>query len=364
MIIGLHTKIKINTDSVQTEFIVGSDLLGNLHNIIQDCDKYSRFLILIDKNVYKLYGKKIIKSLDKTGKPIVISIVPSGEKSKDLNNLEKFVKPFFRKIVDRKSCLLAIGGGVTTDIGGFIASILLRGIDCIYIPTTILSQIDAAIGGKTGVNFRIDNQTMYKNMIGTFRQPKMVISDVNVLVTLPKSEIRSGLGEMIKYWVGWGKPGIEKIIKFDNILKNKISLIDIIIQCQKIKVETVVIDPLDTKNVRVKLNLGHTIGHTIESVKNNLSHGECVALGIVIAAKISESLKLLNGAEYEEILDKIKKSGLPTKVYRLNTTKVLKIMTFDKKSGDFVLIKKIGQLIIKNDIDRKTIISALKEISI
>lgn len=364
MIIGFNTKININTETTLTEFIVGSDLLSNLHKVIPNCEEYSNILILIDKNVHSLYGKKIIKSLDKTGRPIVISIIPSGEKSKDLNKIGKFVKPFFKKRVDRKSCLLAIGGGVTTDIGGFIASILLRGIDCICIPTTILGQIDAAIGGKTGVDLWIDKQTMYKNMIGTIRQPKMVISDIDTLATLPDCEVRSGLGEMIKYWVGWGKPRIEKIIKLNKNLKNKVSLMDLISQCQKIKIESVVMDPLDTKNVRIKLNLGHTIGHAIESNMKNLSHGECVALGIVVAVKISVLQKLLSEAESEEILERIIKVQLPTKINKLNITKVLKIMAFDKKGGDFVLIKKIGQLIIKNDIDRKTVISALKQICI
>ncbi len=360
MIIGLHTNIKINTETQQTEYICGSNLLPNLHKVITNISAYSNILLLIDKNVNNLYGKKIIKSLQNSGKQIVRSIVPSDEKSKNLNNIVKFIKPFFKKGINRKSCLIAIGGGVITDIGGFISSILLRGIDCIYIPTTLLGQIDAAIGGKTGVDLWISKRAMYKNMIGTFKQPNMVISDVDILSSLPVREIRSGLGEMIKYWVGWGKPDIKKIIIFNKLLKNKIKLIDLISQCQKIKIESVIMDPLDSKNIRAKLNLGHTIGHAIESTKIDLSHGECVALGIAAAAKISLSEKLLSDKEYEDILNNIITAGLPIKVDNLNIDKVLKIMAFDKKNGDFVLIKKIGQLIIKSGIDKKTVISALK----
>lgn len=364
MIIGLHTKIKINTEIQQTEYICGSNLLSSLHKIIENIGDYSNILLLIDKNVNNLYGRKIIKSLQYSGKQIVVSPVPSGEKYKNLNFISKFITPFFQKGISRRSCLIAVGGGVTTDLGGFIASILLRGIECVYIPTTLLGQIDAAIGGKTGVDFWMSKNKMYKNMIGTFQQPKTVISDTDFLNSLPIREIRTGIGEMIKYFIGWGRPDIKKIVNFNKILKSKINLTDLISQCQKIKIEMVLMDPLDQKNIRAKLNLGHTVGHAIESVKKDLSHGECVALGIAAAAKISLTEKILNDIEYKKILKSILDAGLPVQVKNLNIAKVLKIMDFDKKGGNFILIKNIGNLVIKSGIDQKTVISALREINL
>ena len=135
----------------------------------------------------------MIASLENLGKPIVISIIPPGEKEKSLTSISRIIKPFFQQGFDKNACLISLGGGVVTDLGGFLASIMLRGISCIHIPTTLLGQIDAAIGGKTGVDFWVLKKSMFKNMIGTFHQPRLVISDIDTLATLPQKEIFNGL---------------------------------------------------------------------------------------------------------------------------------------------------------------------------
>src|SRR3989338_4159006 len=192
----------VSPDEQVTNYIIGSDILGNLHELeqIKQLDAHN-FLLLTDSSVNKFYGEKTTQSLRKLGKPLVSSVIQPGEQAKSLNEIPKILQPFFSHGCNRSSVLIALGGGVITDLGGFIASILLRGIRLINIPTTLLAQIDASIGGKTGVDFWLDEKTMYKNMLGRIEQPRLVISDIDTLSSLPKREYISGLGEMIKYWV-------------------------------------------------------------------------------------------------------------------------------------------------------------------
>lgn len=202
MTIAHQLKTRFNLTQLQTDCIVGTDLLANLHKIPAVGKKnFSAFLILTDKTVFNLYGKLVSDSLSKLNKKVIFSVIKTGEKQKNIRALPGMVKPFFDQGFDRNACLVALGGGVITDIGGFLASILLRGIELINIPTTLVGQIDAAIGGKNGVNF-LSKSCMYKNMIGTFKQPSLVISDVDTLTTLPKKEILTSLGEIVKYWIG------------------------------------------------------------------------------------------------------------------------------------------------------------------
>lgn len=346
----------------KTNYLVGSGLLDNLHDIINKQGiNYSSFLILADKKVFEIIGETIISSLQKLGKPIIISQIESSEYIKEIDQITKIVKPYFHIGFDRNACLISLGGGVANDIGGFIASILLRGIDSIYIPTTLLSQVDAAIGGKTGVNF-VDKNMLYKNMLGSFYQPKLVISDTDTIKTLPEKELASGLGEVIKYWVGWGKPEINEISKIKNQKYKKI-LSKIIIECQKIKLEIIQKDPFETKGERQKLNLGHTIGHAIEGAANGkLSHGQAVSIGLAAAAKISLKMKIMNENIYKLIIRNITSLGLPTTATQIDIIDVLKALRLDKKGGSFVLIKDIGKLVTKVDVKSKIINKVLKEI--
>ena len=205
---------KIKTPVKSTVYISGDNLVENLHNIAElDLAGYGKFLILSDKNVYSVYGKKLINSLNKLGKELIISIINPGEKSKTLNLIPSVIAPFFAKGFGRNACMISLGGGVVTDIGGFLSSVLLRGIHSVHIPTSLLGQVDAAIGGKSGVDFWYES-SMYKNMIGKIEQPDAVITDISTLFSLPSPEIINGLGEILKYWVAFGIPDIKKIENF------------------------------------------------------------------------------------------------------------------------------------------------------
>ncbi|MBM3283266.1 3-dehydroquinate synthase [Candidatus Gottesmanbacteria bacterium] len=376
--------------SVQkTDHIIGVDLLGNLDQIIQLRDyEFSRFLILSDAHVFKLYGQIVVKALKKLGKPITISTIAAGENSKKIERVKQIVKPYFHNGLDRSSCLVSLGGGVVTDLGGFIASILLRGIPNINIPTTLLGQVDAAIGGKTGVDYWFSKMKMCKNMIGTFNQPNLVISDIETLKTLPEDEILNGLGEIIKYWIGWGSPSLRQLkLGANTFLKSKKNskssktpprwpasncvavsgtprmvkeLVKTISICQKIKIAIVQKDPFDQLGIRQKLNLGHTIGHALEGATNGmLSHGQAVAIGLAATARISLWKNLLKEKTYHLIINTIQEIGLPTNTSKeigsLLQANLFRTLRSDKKGGNFVLIKDIGKLKIGIPVEEEII---------
>ena len=364
-------KSQININSQTTGYIVGSELLANLHKIKEIKNRnYSSFLLLSDKNTYKLYGDSVKSSSQKLNKKVCVSLLPVGEKYKNLASLSALIQPYFKFGFNRNSCLLALGGGVITDIGGFLASILLRGIDSIFLPTSLLAQIDAAIGGKNGVNFETENGFMFKNMLGTIYQPSFVISDIDVLNSLPDREIQNGLAEMVKYWIGWGKPNPVQLEKFKHLEDNHMNsfrvkeIISTISECQKIKIGVVEKDPFELTGIRQKLNLGHTIGHAIEAAaRGKLKHGQCVAVGLVACAKISLYQGLLSQKDYQEIIEVIKKLEHHHIIFSsISRQKVLQAMELDKKGGTFVLIEKIGRLKTGVKVDKSLIKKVLKEI--
>lgn len=361
----VSTRIEISDQ--QTTYIVGYDLLDNLSDL--KCFKgqnAENFMLLTDNNLFKLYGKRVIVSLKKTGRGVLIAVVPAGEKSKSLATVESVCKTFLENKASRKSILLTLGGGVITDLGGFIGSILLRGIQVIHLPTTLLAQIDAAIGGKSAVDVNV-NGKMLKNMIGKIEQPFAVISDVSLLSTLPKKEVINGLGEMIKYWAGWGKPSKDLISSASWRIKNQnnTTLAEIVSECQRIKLDMIRRDPFDTLGIREKLNLGHTIGHAIEGEMNGqLSHGESVALGLVAASKISVRTGMLSIDKAEVIIKTVKALGLPVILKGADKEKIMDLIAFDKKNGAFVLMKDIGTLVSRCIVDKKIIREAISEVII
>lgn len=359
--------MKIKPNLQFTDYYIGSNLLANLHNLTAvNSRNYSKFLLLSDTTVFKLYGDKVISSLEKLGRKTVISLIIPGEKNKTLSAVSGIVKSYLEAGFDRNACLLALGGGVITDLGGFVASILLRGIDCVHLPTTLLGQIDAAIGGKNGVDFQLSENLLIKNMVGTIQQPSVVISDVDVLSSLPQKEISNGLGEMTKYWAGWGRLTISDLVKikdFKNI--SAVDLISIISMCQKIKTETVLRDPFEKLGIRHKLNLGHTVGHAIEGAANGrISHGQAVSMGLVAAAKLSVLKKLLTSTTCQMIISQLQTLGLPTKTRIVDKKKVLQALNLDKKGGTFVLLKDVGNIITGIKVEKALISKVITEVVI
>ncbi len=373
-----QTNTTITAVTQQTNYLLGEDLLAHLQQILKAAGKeYSSFLILADRKAYQLFGKTIVASIGKLNKPIVVSKILSSEQNKDLETIADIIRPYFQRGFDRRACLLAIGGGVITDLGGFIASVLLRGIDSVYIPTTLLAQVDAAIGGKTGVNFQNQGR-LYKNMVGTFKQPSLVISDIGTLKSLPERELASGMGEIVKYWVGWGKPDVSNLVHLRGELDMTPLvfwkyLMEIISVCQQIKLGVIKQDPFETRGLRQKLNLGHTIGHALEGAADGkLSHGQAVAIGLAAAAKISLRKNLCSKVTYLKIISLLQSLDLPTNfhvtMYRnmITKTKLLEsiksTLKLDKKGGSFVLIKDLGDIVSGKRVEPQLINQVLAEV--
>lgn len=288
-----------------------------------------RVLIVTDTGVPFEYAQKIA---DQSKSPIIITI-DQGEKSKSLKNYEKLLKTMLENSFIRTDCVVAVGGGVVGDLAGFCASSFMRGIDFYNIPTTVLSQVDSSIGGKTAVNL-----SGIKNIVGAFYQPKKVLIDISLLKTLDKRQISNGLSEAVKMAL----TSDEKLFQMFENEDIEENIEEIIIRSLKIKKDVVEKDEKE-HSIRRILNFGHTIGHALESFEklNGLYHGECVALGMI--PMCSEAVR-------ERLIRVLKKLNLPTKV-SLDKNAVYRAMIHDKKvdcDGIYIIrVGKIGEYIIK-----------------
>ena len=319
--------------------------------------------IITDSNVEKLYAEEVAKVVSGKCQKCVVYVFPAGEENKNLKTVQNAYEFLIQNQFDRKDLLIALGGGVVGDLTGFVAATYLRGVSFIQIPTTLLSQVDSSIGGKTGVDF-----DSYKNMVGAFYMPKLVYMNLNVLKTLEDRQYFSGMAEVLK--AGLIKDGAFYEWLIDNFVEIGDRELDIITEMVKrscvIKKNVVEKDPTE-QGERALLNLGHTIGHAIEKQMNfQYLHGECVALGIVCAAYISWKKQLLSMEEYYEIRDMFVPFQLPISTYKINPDKVLEYTQNDKKMEagkiKFVLLKKVGKAIIDTSVTKEEMMNAIKEI--
>ncbi|MCR5704095.1 MAG: 3-dehydroquinate synthase [Eubacterium sp.] len=313
-----------------------------------------RLCIVTETTVGPLYAEEIKKILEPLCKLVVIHTFEAGEAHKNLDTVQGIYETLIQNHFDRKDLLLALGGGVVGDITGFAAATYLRGIDFVQIPTTLLSQVDSSIGGKTGVDFQ-----QYKNMVGAFYMPKLVYMNINTLMSLPKREYLSGMGEIIKHglikdqkYFHWLKDHYEKIVNRDfDTLKEML-----FVSCN-IKRQVVENDPKE-KGERALLNFGHTIGHAVEKLKNfSLLHGECVAIGMCAAAYLTYQMNRIGEDDYQMILETINQFELPTQTIELQVDDIVDATLNDKKMEagviKFVLLDSIGQASICRDLTRE-----------
>jgi 3-dehydroquinate synthase len=322
-----------------------------------------RCAIITDTNVGKKFAKPVYESLLKAGFEPVLITVPAGETAKSLKSVQRCFDQLAAHRLERKSFIVALGGGVVGDLAGFVAATYLRGIPFVQIPTTLLAQVDSSVGGKTGVNLLAG-----KNLVGAFYQPKLVLCDLATLKTLPEREFRAGLAEVIKYGIIYDaklfaqiERDLPKILKRDEKI-----LAPIIARCCEIKAEVVSQDETES-SMRAILNFGHTIGHAIENSSGygKFLHGEAISIGQVAAAKISERILGLPKRDVERIENLFKRADLPAKI-KLNTAqhrKFFAAMRLDKKvsAGEikFVLAKKIGKVIWNQRVPENLISQAL-----
>jgi len=345
-------KLIVNTNTERYPILIGSNLISNLSTILKNNSiEFRQCLLIIDKNVPKKNIIKLKRSLK--NKKIYVHFILANEKNKNQKNIDKILNFLLIKNFSRQDCLIAVGGGITGDLGGFAASLFKRGLKFINIPTTLLSQVDSSVGGKTGINTKFG-----KNQIGSFYQPKLVISDIGILKTLPKREIVCGYGEILKHSLIANKSFFKYLDKnIANILKLKSPFIEkTIFESCKIKKKVVEKDEKE-KNLRKILNFGHTFAHAYEAslgFSKKLNHGEAVILGINTALKFSHKKNFLKEHEYNLVLNHMKNSKLPNSIKNYFSSKdVKKIISFmikDKKNItkniNLILLKKIGSPII------------------
>lgn len=335
---------KIIDDSYKV--FIEKGVVNKLPNLLKKLNLGQKYALITDSRTAKIHGTNISKFLNKNGIKSEIFFFEAGEKSKTLKTIEELSEEMVEKGFNRKDAIIALGGGVVGDIAGFLASIYLRGIPFVQIPTTLLAMVDSAIGGKTGVDLKAG-----KNLVGTITQPKAVFVDINLLKTLPENQIRNGLGEIIKY-------GVIKDEKFFTYLEKNLAkifthdekVLNYIIQKSiAIKVAVVEKDEKESRN-RMILNYGHTYGHALETMSNyTLLHGYAISIGMVIANEMAVEKKILEQKDADRIKALLEKAGLP--VYSMHKP-TIKDLIADKKSDgksiNFILPTKIGNAIIYN----------------
>jgi len=340
-------RITVNLDkktSASYEIYVGENILDRMGLIISKNNWMSRYIMITDSNVFTLHGERVQASLREMDLNVDMIHFPAGEAWKTMETSLHIVDRMIDLGADRTSGLIALGGGIVGDITGFIASIYMRGIPYIQVPTTLLAQVDSSIGGKTAIDL-----PQGKNILGTFYQPKGVFIDVAFLKTLTRQELRNGLAEIVKYGI-IDDPGLFSRLKAEvEAIKNRDMAIleEIIVSSCRIKKGIVEMDEME-RGLRRILNFGHTIGHAIETESGyTISHGEAISMGMVASAILSERLKYLPSGDRERIVSLIRALGLPDRIpQNLGTEGILSQIKKDKKKeGDkirFVLIKKIG----------------------
>ena len=338
------SKLRIELGDRGYDIHVGDGLIDKAGELIAGASKGRAAAIVTNRRIGDLYAGRLVESLKKSGISAGVITIPAGERYKTLGTVARVYEKLLDLRLDRGGIVIGLGGGVVGDLAGFAAATYLRGVDFIQAPTSLLAQVDASVGGKTGVNL-----SRGKNLVGAFHQPKIVIVDVSVLRTLPAREFRSGLAEVIKHGIirdgdyfEFLEQNLPRIKRLDpGVLERTIAR-----SCE-IKADVVRQDERESGLRRI-LNFGHTVAHSVESLTayRKYRHGEAVGIGMVSAALVSREMGLTTSETVERIVRILKASGLPYKLPELSHAEIVSAMGFDKKVSHgklhAVLIRGIG----------------------
>lgn len=329
--------------------------------------RYTSAIVVTEESLWGRWGKIFLRESGWRSAPAVF--VPPGERSKSLRVVERLASELMDYGIDRRSLLVAVGGGVVGDLGGFLASTYMRGIDYVQVPTTVVAQVDSAIGGKTGVDVGTG-----KNLIGTFYAPRLVVADPIVLSTLSGRAFRSGLYEVVKHGVLAGRRLFDELDANLGSLRpaHAESLEPILAKAAQVKVDVVNRDERETGLRRV-LNLGHTFGHAFEAATGyrRFLHGEAVGWGILAATRLAERLGLLRGAEGEgsdgeRIARLVRRVGALPPIRDLTTAEIMKLLSRDKKAVGgkihWVIPERIGKVRIVSDVPSTVVAATLRDV--
>jgi len=341
--------VKLGTSSYESH--IGSGLLAQTAQQLKEIGASGKLVVITNPVVNELYGDTLYENLTGEGFKVIVLQVPDGEEQKSLEVAGRLYQELTDAYAERTTPILALGGGVIGDLAGFVAATYLRGVPLIQIPTTLVAQVDSSIGGKVAVN-----HGQLKNKIGAFYQPRLVITDISILSTLPAKTFIEGLAEVIKCAIIWDRDlftflaeNLDKIKSLDEK-----ALEETVFRSVKIKAEIVEKDEREL-GLRSILNYGHTIGHAVESTSDfGVRHGEAVAIGMVAAGRISNKLGILSKDELIRIKSIIEKAGLPIEVPNLEAERIIQAMEHDKKVLQekirFILAKSIGDVFITDEV--------------
>ncbi|MBF0621662.1 MAG: 3-dehydroquinate synthase [Magnetococcales bacterium] len=355
-----HT-LPLELGSRSYNILIGNDLFSGLDKALSSILTGRQVAVVSNTTVAPLYLDRLLSVLRRGGFSVLPIILEDGEEHKNWTTLQTIFNALIENRFERTSTLIALGGGVIGDMTGFAAASYLRGVPFIQIPTTLLAQVDASVGGKTGIN-----HTLGKNLIGAFYQPRMVAIDLDTLKTLPRRELLAGLAEVIKYGIIWDADLFSLLEeKLDAILETDTTVLaEVIHRCCAIKADIVAADERE-QGQRALLNLGHTFGHAIETLTRyeTYLHGEAVAVGMIMAADLSQQMGLCDKADLTRISTLIERSGLPTKGPAFSADNYLSAMARDKKVEHgkirYILVDGIGKSSIHSEVDVALIKSAI-----
>src|SRR5262245_42870445 len=340
----MHT-IPVSLPNGSYEIRVGRGLSKQLLQQLSSANLREPYLLISQPRIIKAVGEGAKKDF-------ITAMLPDGERAKTLSNVSRLIDVMVRHKLTRESTVIALGGGVVGDVAGFAASVYMRGIAVVQIPTTLLAQVDSSIGGKTGVNHRLG-----KNLIGTFHQPRLVVSDTSALASLPRREYGSGLYEAVKYGVICDRELFESFEAQIGLLRQRDSLAieRLVARCAAIKARIVSADEREGDLRRV-LNLGHTVGHALEAAANyrRLKHGEAVGYGMIAVCRISQAMGRMDRAEAERVESVVDSIGRLPSLEGLKLSSIIDALQHDKKVRDgavhFVLPREIGKVEIVRDV--------------
>lgn len=311
-------------------------------------------VVVTNTTIAPLYLRRVQEWLSGAGYESTAIVLPDGEEYKNLDVLRRLYQEIYKAGIQRNGFICALGGGVIGDLAGYAAATYMRGIDLIQLPTTILAQVDSAIGGKNGVNLEVG-----KNLVGTTYQPRVVISDVDFIDSLPERESLCGYGEVVKYGLLAGDDFISflEMNQPEIVARNPRSLAIMTHSCSRIKADYVVRDEHDLLGVRAALNLGHTVAHALEKIDayQKLGHGEAVAIGLVCALSLSLTMKLLSEPAFQRALKLLQLYGLPMQIPSpADPDEIIDLMRRDKKAASglaMVLLRGLGDPFLDDNVD-------------
>jgi 3-dehydroquinate synthase len=344
-------KVKLRLGSNSYHIHIGSGILAQLGYWLKENLASDKLVIITSPSVKGLYGDTVAENLTRDGFRVITLLVPDGEEQKSLETAGRLYQELSDSHAERATPVLALGGGVIGDLVGFVAATYQRGVPLVQIPTTLLAQVDSSIGGKVAVD-----HDKLKNKIGAFYQPRLVVSDIATLSTLPAEELSDGLAEVIKYAVirdrgffTYLENSLDRIRLLDSVV-----LEEVVFRSARIKAEIVERDEQDL-GLRNILNYGHTVGHAIESASDfEVGHGQAIAIGMLAAGRISSKLGIFSQVEQSRLRGLIQRAGLPTEIPDLDVDRVIRAMEHDKKIVNgrirFVLPKAIGNVFISEGV--------------